>query len=285
MIPPERMYPAGVAGISARFIHLPSGLTMRLVEAGPLGGAAVVLVHGWGASAYTFRAAIPALAAAGHRVVAVDLPGHGLSDKPRDAAQYTHAGMAAAVSAVLELLDVRGACVVGQSMGGAIALELARAHDARVDRIALVNPVCLGPLPLVRLAQLVTLPVIKPWAHHFVPRFIVEGLLRLAYSDASRVSDADVDEYWAPSQFPDFAAAVIDCLHSFSWAPFTADVLAPIRCPVLLIVGTADHLVRGAERGAWAIKGLRVVRVAGGHAVNEECPSEVNAVLLDFARE
>jgi pimeloyl-ACP methyl ester carboxylesterase len=279
------MYPAGVDGVSARFIRLPSGLTLRVVEAGPLGGAVMVLVHGWGASAYTYRAAIPALAAAGHRVVAVDLPGHGLSDKPRDAAQYTHTGMASMMTAVLEQLDVRGACVVGQSMGGAIVLELALAHVPRVARVALVNPVCLSPLPLVRLAQVVTLPAIKPWAHHLAPRFIVQALLRLAYADASLVSEHDVDEYWAPSQFPGFAAALIECLHSFSWTPFTADLLAAIQCPVLLIVGTADHLVRGAEHGAAAIRGLRVVRVAGGHAVNEECPSEVNAMLLDFARE
>src|SRR5512142_865222 len=80
-LPPERMYPAGEPGVRVTRVTV-EGVGVRVVLAGPDSGTAVVLVHGWGACVYSFAEMIPALAGAGHRVIAVDLPGFGLSDKP-----------------------------------------------------------------------------------------------------------------------------------------------------------------------------------------------------------
>jgi haloalkane dehalogenase len=78
------MYPAGVAGVTVRRHRLANRLTVRVLESGPADGEAVLLVHGWGGCVYSFAELIPALNHAGFRTVALDLPGHGLSDKPVD---------------------------------------------------------------------------------------------------------------------------------------------------------------------------------------------------------
>ena len=66
------MYPSGIPGISARRVPVGGGVSLRVIESGPSDAAPVVLVHGWGASVYSFAETIPALAAAGYRVVAID---------------------------------------------------------------------------------------------------------------------------------------------------------------------------------------------------------------------
>ncbi|MDE3129232.1 MAG: alpha/beta fold hydrolase, partial [Gemmatimonadota bacterium] len=145
-LPPDRIYPAGHPEIAVRFAALHDGLRLRLLSAGPETGRPVLLLHGWGASAYSYRWQIPALAAAGHRVIAAELPGHGLSDKPEALDAYTRPAMTAALAELLDVLDLRDALVAGVSMGGGIALGLAVTHHPRVGRVALVNPVGLAPV-------------------------------------------------------------------------------------------------------------------------------------------
>ncbi len=279
------MYPAHVADITTRFVEVRDGLRMRLLESGPADGPPVVLLHGWGASAYSYRGAIPALANAGRRTIAVDLPGHGLSDKPAALAWYSRAGMVETAGALLDTLDVREATVVGVSMGGGIATGLAVERHPRLARVALVNPVGFAPVRFTTIAQMVTPLAARDYASYLVARPLVSWFLHLAYWDQSRVSEHDVDEYWASASQPGVAAALVACLHEFSWDPFPPAELARIQVPVLLLLGTHDHLIAGSEAGAQAIDGLRVVRIEGGHAVNEERPDEVNAALLTFVRE
>lgn len=280
----NELYPAGRADIETRFIDVGDGLRLRIVESGPADGPPVVLLHGWGASVYSYRDAVPSLARDGRRAIAADLPGHGLSDKPADRTWYSRAGMAAAVGALLDTLDVSDVTVVGVSMGGGIATSLAVARHPRVARVALVNPVGFAPVRFTSIARLLTPLAVGEHASLLVARPLVRWFLRLAYRDRSRVSPRDVDEYWSTARQPGAAAALVACLHEFSWEPFPPSVLAGVTVPVLLLLGTHDHLMAGSEAGARTIPGLRVVRVAGGHAVNEECPDEVNAILLAFMR-
>src|SRR5204863_5786073 len=87
-LPPEQMYPAGERDIAVRWVDAARGLKLRTLESGDSTGAAVLLVHGWGANVYSWAETIPAIAAAGYRVIALDLPGHGWSDKPVTEEQY-----------------------------------------------------------------------------------------------------------------------------------------------------------------------------------------------------
>src|SRR4051812_33390064 len=81
-LPPSAMFPAGHPAIRTRYVTLQSGVRVRLVESGRADVPAVLLLHGWGASVYMWRAWFAPLAAMDRRVIAIDLPGHGLSDKP-----------------------------------------------------------------------------------------------------------------------------------------------------------------------------------------------------------
>ncbi|MGH7667953.1 MAG: alpha/beta fold hydrolase [Gemmatimonadaceae bacterium] len=268
-----------------RWVEVRDGRRLRTLESGPVDGSPVVLLHGLGASVYSYRDTIPALAGAGRRAIAVDLPGHGLSDTPAELEWYSRAGMIATVGALLDTLDVRAATVVGVSMGGGIATGLAIAHHPRVARVALVNPVGFAPVRFTTIGRMLTPLAARQHAFHLVARPLVSWFLHLAYADRSRVSERDVDEYWSIAVRPGVAAALVACLHAYSWDPFPPSELARVTMPVLLLLGMRDHLIVGSEIGAQTIPGLRVVRVTGGHAVNEECPEAVNAALLAFMRE
>src|SRR5688500_20372279 len=86
---PGEMFPAGYPAYRVSFPRLRSGIKLRVVERGEPTSPPVLLVHGWGCSAFIFRDNMPALADAGFRAIAVDLKGHGLSDKPVAADEYT----------------------------------------------------------------------------------------------------------------------------------------------------------------------------------------------------
>lgn len=282
-LPPSAMYPAQDPRVAARMLTLASGLRVRVVECGPRDAPPVLFLHGWGASAFTWRHNLPALAAAGCRAVAVDLKGHGLSDKPTGAGEYAFDAMLAHLREIIEALGGARPAVVAQSMTGALALELALEADPPVSRVALVNPVGLCALPIIPFACALTpTPTVRvaPW---LVLRWAMAAGLRFVYGDPRRVTARDVDEYWAPSQFPGYARAMRALVHEFRWPPFPAERLARLRVPTLIVLGSRDRVVRGARPVAERLTAARLVVVPGaGHAVNEERPDEVNPVLAEF---
>jgi pimeloyl-ACP methyl ester carboxylesterase/putative sterol carrier protein len=111
------------------------GLTLSCYALGR--GHPVVLLHGLGASKITWLPVLAPLAAR-HRVIVPDLPGHGESDKPRH--EYTPRFYAKVVRQLLDAVGVERAAVVGNSLGGRIALELALRSPGRVAALALLDP-------------------------------------------------------------------------------------------------------------------------------------------------
>src|SRR5467141_2528880 len=145
---PKRMQSGFVDMGSLRVHHMHGGR-----------GSAVVFVHGLGSSGYMeWRRNLEATAAR-HRVFAPDLPGYGRTDKPR--ARYTVPFFARFVRRYLEDRGLRSAVLIGASLGGRIALEVALEQPRLVRKLVLVNTLGLGR-PQVRMAQvaygLVTIP-------------------------------------------------------------------------------------------------------------------------------
>ena len=285
------MYPAGSPHVRARLVTLPSGLTLRVAEAGTRGQPPVLLIHGWGASLYMWRDWFAPLAAAGRHVVAVDLPGHGLSDKPDDDKTYRLESLMAVVRELLDVEQLAHVDVVAQSMAGTIALELATEAGSRVNRTVLVNPACFGRVRLQGLARLVSPPIVDVVLPRLVARWLVAHTHRMVYGDPTRISRRDEDEYWAPSQFPSYARAMRRLLHEFRWArPPVGEMAARLRHvtrEMMVVLGTRDALVRDTEPYTKALQDggarldVRVVR-GGGHAVNEERADEVIGMVLAF---
>lgn len=284
------MFPAGLSHVRVRRLTLRSGVSLRVAESGPATGRPTLLLHGWGASVYMWRDWFAPLAAAGRRVIAVDLPGHGLSDKPDDDRVYGVESLVAAVREVAD--DVGGGLdVVAQSMAGTISIELVMAYPSLVRRLVVVNPACFGRIRLHRIFRLVSPPTVDVFLPRLVARWIVARTHRMVYGDPSLISERDEDEYWAPSQFPAYARAMRRLLHEFRWKrPAVAEMaerLRPIADRVLVVLGSRDRLVRDAQPYVSALRGqgapltLSVVQ-NGGHAVNEERPQEVIRLALDF---
>jgi pimeloyl-ACP methyl ester carboxylesterase len=116
------------------------------------------------------------------------------------------------------------------------------------------------------------------------------------YGDPSTITDEDLDQYWAPSQFPGYASAMRRLVHEFSWLRAPAlDMAARLRTlaeptsPVLVVLGTRDRLVRDARPYVAQLRKagapLEVyASVGGGHAVNEERPGEIVPLALGWFR-
>src|SRR5687768_2559921 len=107
------------------------GLTVAYRELGS--GPAVLLVHGWPTSAHLWRNVMPAIAQR-HRVIAIDLPGFGASDKPTDV-RYNFDFFTGAIDALLAELHIERAAIVGHDLGGPIALRWALDRPDRVTSV------------------------------------------------------------------------------------------------------------------------------------------------------
>jgi pimeloyl-ACP methyl ester carboxylesterase len=246
----------------------------------------VILVHGWGACAYTFRLLIPVLTAANRRVIAVDLRGHGLSDKPAGERSYSCPALLSDLRALLDVLGVSDATLVAHSLGGALALRFALEHPERVRRLVLAAPVGLTPIPYRHVASAMTPRITDRFARFLVPRWIVGMLLRAAYGDPRRVRESDVDEYWAPSEDPNYYRAVRALLRDFDWRPLSPAERGRMQARSLVILGTADRLLPDARREACELAASTVTIVkGGGHLAIEERPAEVNAAVAAFLDE
>ncbi|HUQ45040.1 MAG TPA: alpha/beta fold hydrolase [Gemmatimonadaceae bacterium] len=287
------MFPAGEPGIRTRRVSLAGGVSLRVAESGESGAPPVLLLHGWGASLYMWRDWFAPLAAAGLRAIAVDLPGHGLSDKPDDPASYRLESLVAVLRELLDVERLEAVVVVAQSMAGTVALELVLAGEPRIAKLALVNPACFGRIRLQALGRLVSPPAVDLLLPRLVTRWVVARAHRLVYGDPALITERDEDEYWAPSQFPSYARAMRMLLHEFNWNRPPVDVMAArlrgMRGRALVVLGTRDRLVRDSRGYVAALQAteapLDVHEVrGGGHAVNEERPDEVILRFLTYLK-
>lgn len=281
--PSDRCYPALDERVTARFVRLRSGLQVRVVECGPRGGKPVLLLPGWAVSAYTYRHQLPALGAAGYRATAIDLKGHGFSDKPTGPGEYTLAAMVRHVEEVAEAVAPGPAVLIAQSMSGRLGVELALSRTEKVSALVLVSPVGFGVVPFIRLARLLTPRILDPIAPRLVRRWVVRMGLHLAYGRSERVTEDAVEEYWAPAQFAGFARALRGLVHDFDWSPLRAAQVAELDLPTLIVRGSLDRLVRGPPRHPAPLGRARLVVIDdAGHALNEERSDAANTAILEF---
>jgi len=282
---PEEMFPARAAGVTAREVTLSTGVRVRVAESGPTDGAPVVMLHGWGASLYTFRHALEAFPAQGFRAIAVDLRGFGLSERPMDRGAYTTDAYRADLDALLDALRLERAALMGHSMGGGVALHYALRTPARVAALALVNPIGLVSIGALYAMRGVPRQIMELAGERLVPRWVVEFVLgRLAFGDPSLVTPRDIDEYWAPTQVPGFMRGLRGSIDEFDWHPLTGAEAEGLTVPSVVILGSRDRLVRSPRRAAERLRGARVYTVPGGHCVNEERPAEVHEIVGSFIR-
>ena len=279
-LPPAAMFPAGRPELRTRYLDLASGLRVRAVESGDSSAPLVLFVPGWACSTYVFRENLVPIARAGYHVVAVDLKGHGLSDKPTAISEYRLEPMRLHLTQILETLG-EPAIVCGLSMGAALSAHVAASSPERVRGLVMVSPVGFSGVPGLVAVRVATASPLAPLLPRIADRKVIELMLNLVNGKLRSITSRDVDEYWAPTQFPEFTLAMRHLLHKFTWrATFPA-----LTVPALLISGTRDRFVsREALNGCcMTLPGMRHIEIENaGHVVYDEAPLKVNRELLEF---
>ena len=224
-------------------------------------------------------------------VFALDLPGHGLSDAPH--AGYDADFFATSVAAFLEQLDVRDALLVGESIGGTIALVLAARHNARVRRVVAINPYDYdrgrGLRRSSALANVVlgmtAIPLLGDITVRLGPYPVVRRILEGGVSQRNSFPPGLLEALYAAGRRPGHARAFVRLVRQWpSWERARREY-ANIDLPVLLLYGDRDWS-RANEREVTrqAIPGARMrIIERAAHFLSLEAPSEVERAIVDFA--
>ncbi len=264
-------------------IEIGNGETVRVVEGGARDGTPVLLVHGWGCSAYTFRKLMLPLAHAGYRALAVDLRGHGASDKPSDESLYGAVAMSDFVMMVMDALGLARVAGIAHSLGGGILIDLASRHPERFSSLSLIAPVGLATVRGVGLARTLTPPAATALVPYAMPRWSIPWVMRAVYGPLGEFKKSEVDQYWAPTQDPAFAVALRTLLHQYRFEARSDEELQRIAVPATVLLGGLDVLVRSRQsaRRVATLRGWSARTIdRAGHVLAEELPDEVLADVL-----
>jgi pimeloyl-ACP methyl ester carboxylesterase len=163
-------------------------------------GPPLLLIHGFGASTFTWRFVVPELAKT-HRVIAVDLKGFGQSDKPFDE-RYSVVDQAELLAQLIEEKDLRNLTLVGHSFGGGVALLLAleanQRLDGRITKLVLLDTIAY-PQHIPVFFRLLDVPLVSQIGVRMVPPSVQTRVaLEIAYFDDSKIDPAEIETYAAP---------------------------------------------------------------------------------------
>jgi pimeloyl-ACP methyl ester carboxylesterase len=253
-------------------------------------GETVLCLHGLGGTKASFLPTVAALADS-YRVVALDLPGFGESDKPIGA-PYNAAWFARAAVEALDALGVQRAHLVGNSMGGRVAIETGLTHGDRVDGLALLSP-ALAWLRDRRWLTLVRLVRPELGLLQMAPRPVVEGVVRrLLPSTMDDWVAVGLDEFLRSYLTPRGRAAFYAAARSiYLDEPHGDDGfwtrLAELAPDSLFVWGRKDTLVpiafmRHVER---VLPAARHLELDCGHVPQLEQPRATHAAIREFLRE
>ncbi len=288
--------------ITHHYADLP-GVRLHYVAAGA--GPLVVLLHGFPEAWFAWQHQIPALAAAGYRVVAPDMRGYNLSGKPAAVRAYTTDLLADDVAALIRAVgerepdgSVAPAAVVGHDWGAAVAWLFAVRHPELLARLAILNV----PHPARMMQGLRTLRQLRkswyifffqlPWlpeasfrARDFA---VLWGTLRRDPVRPGAFSDEDIARYVAAAAQPGALTGSMNYYRALIRHPQAAGPVQCIEAPVLVIWGERDRYLGPelAEPSPRWVSNCRVERLPdASHWVQADAPERVNALLLGFLAE
>lgn len=267
-----------------------NGISLHCAEAGS--GPLILLLHGFPEFWYGWRRQIPDLAAAGFRVVAPDLRGYGLSDRPSGIESYRIQELAADVAGLVESLGEAEAVIVGHDWGGVVAWYTAMLHPGAVRRLVVLN--APHPVAYAREMRKLSSQVWRSWyaGFHQLP-WLPEAawragnfmVLRRVIGGSPAPAEAEMDEYVNAFARP---GAITAALNYYRAAlRHRAPRPVPIASPTLIVWGERDRflvpeLTLGLER--W-VPDLRIERLPRAtHWVQHDEPATVGRLIADFAR-
>jgi pimeloyl-ACP methyl ester carboxylesterase len=289
--------PADLAALPARepafrFAKV-GGLRLHYAEAGS--GPLVVLLHGFPEFWYTWRHQIRALARAGFRVVAPDMRGYNLSDKPRGVRAYRVPLVVEDIAGLIGACGASRATVVGHDWGGLIAWALGMQHPELLDRLVILN----SPHPKNMARAIRTREQLaKSWyVFFFQLPWLPELALRARGLDAlfrefemdwvtpGPSDETDGHRYAAALRRPGALTATLNYYRALGRSGVGVK-RRTIEAPVLVIWSDRDRYLGRelAEPDRHLVPHARVERIDASHWVQNEQPERVNALLLDFLK-
>lgn len=286
-----------LADPDSRFVEVPLGgdaLAIHYKEAGA--GQALLLLHGFGASLFSWREVMAPLSET-WRVVAFDRPAFGLTERPmrkqwgtpsdwRTGIPYSANAQATMTLHLMDRLGMQRAVLVGNSAGGAVAMLTALEHPERVRALVLISPaVSMGGAN-----ALVHWVLQTPQMQHLGPllarRIQSWGMdfARSAWHDPSRITGEIWQGYLAPLQIENWDRALWE-LTAASRATHLQERLAELKLPILVITGDDDRIVPTVQSRRLAQElpnATLVVLPACGHLAHEECPQPTLEAIQHF---
>jgi pimeloyl-ACP methyl ester carboxylesterase len=283
-VPPEQL-----ADPDSRFVEI-EGLNVHYKTAGS-GEPYLILLHGFGASLYSWHAVMQPLGQMG-TVIAYDRPAFGLTERPMRWTGINPYGPEANGDLLLGLMDhfqIRQAILIGNSAGGTVAMSFALAHPDRVQALILVDPAVFSGGGLPGWAR----PLWNtPQMNHLGPliaRQIQKSgpeLLRTAWHDLSKITPETMAGYTKPLRAENWDKA----LWFFSAAshdPGLTRRLSDFPMPVWIITGDDDRIVptEQSKRLAGEMPGaVLAVIPAAGHIPQEEQPEAFLGAVSGFLK-
>jgi haloalkane dehalogenase len=262
-----------------------NGMTLGYRELGA--GPAVLLLHGWPTSSYLWREVMPPIAAAGNRVVAVDLPGFGVSDKPVDV-RYGFEFFARAIDGFLDALGIATVAIAGHDFGGPVGLHWALHRPERVTRLALLNTLIYPEFSAAVLDFVKQCRTPELRERLTSPEGLAE-VIRLGVVDPARLPDEVIAAVQEPFGRVESRVALANAGFGLEIAGFEelARGLPTLRLPLRVIYGEQDRVlpdiattVARLERD---VPQVEVTALPGcGHFIQEEAGAEVGELLARF---
>ena len=264
------------------------GIRVHYQEAGDKHAPAIVLIHGFASSTLVWSKVFLQFAAAGYRVIALDLLGYGYSAKPRNG-EYTIAGQAKLLAGLLDALGIPRAIFIGSSYGGAVAATCALDYPDRVEKLILVGTVNNNrPLEFV-LMRLFGSPVFGDVVSPLLigsRRLLRQRMKRVYDRHSWAMDERRVDARHLPLRAARTHRAIINTVRRWDAERISRDAHL-IKQPTLLIWGENDREIplSDAERLHAEIPGSRlIVFLNCGHLPHEEYPEAFTNVVLDFVK-
>jgi pimeloyl-ACP methyl ester carboxylesterase len=264
-------------------------MALHYVEEGE--GPLVVLLHGFPELWYSWRKQIPALAAAGFRVIAPDLPGYNDSSKPKDIAAYHPLAIARDIAGLIAQSGDVPCAVVGHDWGGLAAWLLAMCHSDVVSRLVVMNsphPVPYGRELRSSSSQKLRAAYQLFFAMPLLPRLVVRPLLAPVMRRMARLTDEELAEYRTSWRKQRATQSMLNYYRALKrYRGELRAVIKRIDVPTMLIWGERDPVFIRAtsENFSEWVPDLRVERLPeAGHFVQSEAPEKVNELLIAFLK-
>lgn len=248
------------------------GIETVYASEGTMDRPPLVFLHGWGAShkfwKWQFGAFSPRW-----RCLAPDLPGFGLSGKPRR--DYSVEALARWVGSFLDALGLPRVPLVGHSMGGTLALLVALEHRSRVERLAVVNPVLRGSTAFSRRTRLLMAPGVRALTYSLARWAWIRRLATRNFSAAGRL-DPELEGDITRGSY----RAMVGSFRSLLRTDLVPR-LASLTVPTLSVGTDGDRIVDPGQHAL--IPSARKVLISGaGHIPIVERPAEFNRILYEF---